>query len=85
MQEKAYPIEKPDFRKRKTMLFIVPNRKLSYTEIFATKTSMEIVAKSSLIAKNRLSVPSFSNVLVGVKIVRQPNLRFFFWEANLSF
>ena len=86
MQKKAYPIGKPGFPKRKTKdvaMFFVSKRRLSYTEIFAWKSPWKS-GKIKFHTKNRQSVPSSSTVFVGVKIVRQLYLLFFFFWLTLS-
>ena len=83
--KKAYPIEKPEFCKRKTKdigTFFVSKWRLLYTDL---EKSLKIVAKSSLIEKEQTFDSIISSCIVGMKIVRHISHRFvFFDKLNLS-
>ena len=85
MQKKACPIGKPDFPKEKqTTLpwFLFENGGYRTPKYSLWKIS-EKSGKIKFHTKNRRSVPSSSTVFVGVKIVRQLYLLFFFFWLTL--
>ena len=66
-------------------IFFVPKRKLYFNKKLSPQNSVKLLAKCSLMQCKQTSVPSYPNVFVGAKIVRQLHRRFVFGKAKRVF